>query len=786
MSRSHSAAFIALFVAAAVVRGQDPAAAIDADPWPRTHTTPSGALTIYQPQVDAWQGNLLTFHCAVSFQYSPKSPAMFGVIYASARTEVDKDTRTVTLEDMKITGAKFPAHPDSVPSYLRAIRPSVPTAARTISLDRLQASLLIITNQNKVKTVPVKNVPPAIILSPVPAMLVAVDGAPVLGAVPNSEVQRVLNTGVLMAYTGYTYYLRVFDGWMQAVQLGGPWAVSYEPPAQLDQVLAWAKTQHIDLLTGTGPDATEPAPSLWTGTIPVIYTSTTPAELIVTQGAPDWVPVEGTDLLYVKNTSAHLFEDIDDQQMYALISGRWFTAPALIGPWKYVPGAQLPLDFWHIPLDSPVEPVLASVPGTPQAQEALIENSVPQTGAVSLTTVMPAPVIDGAVVMKAIPGTNLSYVANAPLPIIRTGPSAYYAVYNGAWFAAPSPQGPWMITAYVPAVIYTIPPSSPVYYATYVQVYGATSTVVYVGYTPGYYGTVVVSGGVVVYGTGYVYAPWVGAYYYPPPMTYGYGASLAWTPYTGWVVVYGVGYPYGGVAVAMTYGGAMWGVHPYYGPYYASPYYAHGYAAATTGNVYTHYGSTSAMTHQSAAYNPYTGQGYSQKYGSSYNSATGVAANGQRTTTANAYTGNYQSYASGSAYSTKTGASATGYTNTYGNAYTGQQTKTGQATVTGASGQTANVSAVQTDNGGAVKVNNNVYGDANGNVYKQTGSGSSSSWSQYSGTSKSSGSDSWSNYSGSSASGAQKGGASQSSLNSQSWSRSAGASRSSSYSHSRQ
>ena len=40
----------------------------------------------------------------------------------------------------------------------------------------------------------------------------------------------------------------------------------------------------------------------------------------------------------------------------------------------------------------------------------------------------------------------------------------------------------------VPAAIYTIPASSPLHYVTYVHIYEATPTVVYVGYTPGYMG----------------------------------------------------------------------------------------------------------------------------------------------------------------------------------------------------------------------------------------------------------------------------------------------------------
>ena len=58
------------------------------------------------------------------------------------------------------------------------------------------------------------------------------------------------------------------------------------------------------------------------------------------------------------------------------------------------------------------------------------------------------------------------------------------------------------------------------HYVTYARVYASTPTEVTVGYTPGYYGTVV-SEQVVVYGTGYNYSPWVGNYWYGYPGTYG-------------------------------------------------------------------------------------------------------------------------------------------------------------------------------------------------------------------------------------------------------------------------
>ena len=80
---------------------------------------------------------------------------------------------------------------------------------------------------------------------------------------------------------------------------------------------------------------------------------------------------------------------------------------------------------------------------------------------------------------------------------------------------------------------------------TYVQVYGYTPSVVYVGYTPGYYGTVVSSDNVVVYGTGYYYAPYIGPYgWVPAPYTYGVGAGFAWSATAGWALGFGMGMAY--------------------------------------------------------------------------------------------------------------------------------------------------------------------------------------------------------------------------------------------------
>jgi hypothetical protein len=336
----------------------------------------------------------------------------------------------------------------------------------------------------------------------------------------------------------------------------------------------------------------------------------------------------------------------------------------LSGPWTFVPANALPADFARIPKGSPAGVILASVAGTPQAQEALIANSVPQTAQVPLVNGPKfTPVFDGAPQYKAVAGTPLQYVVNASVPIIQVNPGSYYAVEAGVWFTAPGLTGPWNVATSVPAVIYSIPAASPLHYVTYVNVYGTSDQVVYVGYTPGYLGTVVSSDGVVVYGTGYYYTPWIGSVWYAAPYTWGLAAAPIYNPYVGYAWGFGLGlataawatgywggayyhpgywgYPCCGSASASVYG--RWGNTVYSGnrSWYAN---ANGKYGTTAAGAYSNVRTGTTGTYAAGrSYNPYTGQaqrGYDRTFdtaggtsgnaarGESYNTATGQRAYG--------------------------------------------------------------------------------------------------------------------------------------------------------------
>ncbi len=501
--------------------------------WPREVKAADGmSITVYQPQVERWADNNLSGRAAVSVLAPGAKEPSYGVIELSARTEIDKSSDLVTLSALRITKTSFPgASEQEVQKYVAALRGAVTKDRWALSAQALQANLAVAQARSKQKAVPVKNEPPPILFRTVPSLLVLVDGEPALrpakGAV---SLWRAINTAPLLLQDGSTktWYLWALGRWWESNALASGWQASAAAPATLDQARA-ALDKQFDPLEGKD---SEGKPVFEPGTVPQIVVATRPTELLQSKGEPKLTPIPGTQLLFVSNSSNDIFLEPDAQSgaatYYALISGRWFSAKVLTGPWSFVPGKSLPAEFAKIPAEHQMADVLASVPNTPQAREASIANEIPQTATVQ-RDVQPTPVAydGGEPQWKPVDGTPLAYAYNTGVPVIRIDAKTYYMAQNGVWFAGTAPVGPWAVAATVPSVIYTIPASSPLHYVTYVRVYSSTPTTVFVGYTPGYYGTVLSSDGVVVYGTGYYYPPYIGAVYYPPPYyTYGYGAGF--------------------------------------------------------------------------------------------------------------------------------------------------------------------------------------------------------------------------------------------------------------------
>ncbi len=192
--------------------------------WPHRIDTGDETILVYQPDVESWIGTRLSGRAAVSVETKADPQASYGVIWFSARTEIDKATRLVTLDGVEVTKGTFPTAADSGTATLAAIRSDLGTALHTIALDRLQASLLVDQAEAKESAPRFKNDPPRILVSSVPAVLILVDGKPVLRAVPGTSLLRVINTRALLALDPQSgrYDLWLADRWLQAPSLGCP------------------------------------------------------------------------------------------------------------------------------------------------------------------------------------------------------------------------------------------------------------------------------------------------------------------------------------------------------------------------------------------------------------------------------------------------------------------------------------------------------------------------------------------------------------------------------------
>ena len=138
-------------------------------PWPREATEGGRTYTVYQPQIEKWDGTRLHARAAVSVESQASPIQHFGVVWFSARADVDKVNRLVALADFKVDKVTFPSEPDRAAEYQKVLERRLPREVGRISLDRIQAALAITEAQRGggASPQPVKNDPPRVILSTV-------------------------------------------------------------------------------------------------------------------------------------------------------------------------------------------------------------------------------------------------------------------------------------------------------------------------------------------------------------------------------------------------------------------------------------------------------------------------------------------------------------------------------------------------------------------------------------------------------------------------------------------
>lgn len=661
--------------------------------WPRQVTAGGAQVTVYQPQAISWSDRtLLTARAALSITPPQAKAPVLGTIEVTLATKVDTAAGIVHLSDPKLIGSHFPTLSTDQASAVEAkVRAGLAHMEITeVPLNNVLLSL----KQQPSASVAVDNTPPVIFHSTGPASLVVFDGQPVTAPAGTGGVFYAVNTNWDVFTVQGSWYLLNNGVWFKAADALGPYSVTPSLPPAFSTIPNNANFAGVHAhIPAHAPPASAP--------VPTIFVSSSPAEIIVTNGPPKLETVAGTPLQRVTNTVSTVFFDPNDKHFYYLTSGRWFSAPSLDGPWQYATPT-LPPEFALLPESSSNDAVLSAVPGTAEAQRAVLLAQLPHTATLKRDQAKPEISYSGAPMFKAIPGTQILYAVNTADEVLKIG-ARYYACYQGAWFVADSPSGPWGLADSVPPEVKSIPPSSPLYNVTYVQVYGATPQAVTYGYTAGYM-MGFVSAGVLVYGTGYYYPPVVihgpVPVFYPYPYTY--AGSVWYNPSSG----------------AWARGGTI------YGPY----------GAASGGRYYNP--STGGWAQAGAIYGPYGGAGA----WSYYNPRTGTYSRGS------AVWGGGSGTAHASFYNPRYGVSGSTTQNASPYARWGSSTFTGPSnTVNTASGRNANGAAggfnsssgaagagyhnrATGNSGGAVRTQSgDVYAGRDGNVYKHTDSG----WSKY-------------------------------------------------------
>ncbi len=662
------------------------ASSVSAEPlaWPREIEGANGAsITLYQPQVDSWDSFTdLEFRLAAELKLPGSDEPVPAALRMAATTTTDVAERTVVARDLKVVDVDISSADKTVERRLRAVITAyVDGMTQALSLDTVLAHFEDGAARERPEPTygPVPNgkrpgelssTPPQILVSYIPAILVLYDGDPLFVDTGTPGLEFAVNTNwdVFHHVDTSTYYLLYENAWLEASTPTGPWTATGKLPRKVRKMIP--ETESFEAVLEHVPGR-----KMSKDEMPKVFVTSEPSELIVIAGRPIEEAIPGTDLLWIKNTESDLFRSATTKDYYYLVSGRWFRASTLEGPWAAV-GQDLPKGFAAIPKSHPAASVRVSVKGTSEAAEAVMLANIPQKAQVNRKDTTVVVTYDGEPEFVKIEGTRVYYAKNTAFDVFRVG-SRYYACFNGVWFVAKSPNGVWVVSDEVPDAIYKIPASSPKYHVTYVHVYDSTPDTVVVGYTSGYTG-VYVSSGVVVYGTGYYYPPYV---YYPPygypvyrAYPYSYGVAAYYNPYTG---------GYGrGAAVYGPYGGAGWGAA--YNP--STGTYARGVSA---------WGPYEAG-YAGQAYNPRT-----DTYGATYQRSNAYASWGESVVTRG------DEWVRTANYSDSRGSAA--------------RVETSQGTGAG---------VVQTDQGTAYAgrdADNNLYAGTDGNVYRRSDDG----WSSY-------------------------------------------------------
>lgn len=207
-----------------------------------------------------------------------------------------------------MTKVKFPgATPEQEQKFKEVVGQEMTGWKLKGSLDRLLTTLQLAKQQERISS-KLSTTPPKILYTDRPAVLVSIDGEPILKAAEGSAIQQVVNTPfqIFLDPASKVYYLKGSPEWFSATELKGAWQVAAQVPETVARMAAPSESGGVEEKLASAPK---------------LVVATEPTELIVSDGTPQWEPIAGTDLSYLKNSESIVFCQTPANNYYALFSG---------------------------------------------------------------------------------------------------------------------------------------------------------------------------------------------------------------------------------------------------------------------------------------------------------------------------------------------------------------------------------------------------------------------------------------------------------------------------------
>jgi hypothetical protein len=180
---------------------------------------------------------------------------------------------------------------------------------------------------------------------------------------------------------------------------------------------------------------------------PRIVVAHQPTRLMLVDGPPARVAIDGTRLEFVVNTDWSVFYSTDRKTWYILDDGSWLISNMFSsGDWKTT--MDLPEDFLTLQVSSDWPQVAAAIP-------PVKADSRPRPILISYEPTELI-LIDGEPEMGTIPGSPLQYVINTRNDLFLLD-GRYYLLVSGRWFTTKNVKKQWYAARELPKAFSEIP-----------------------------------------------------------------------------------------------------------------------------------------------------------------------------------------------------------------------------------------------------------------------------------------------------------------------------------------